>query len=113
MSLTYRKAKEILSRQEEAREVINSYRGIETLGERLQLRGNPELILKLFEIEEDDSLTQILSHLKALYPAEWDAAQGAKAPEVPGELEREEEEATTPAPAPVEAPPLPAEAAAA
>lgn len=113
MSLSYRKAKEILSRQEEAREVLNSYRGIETLGERLQLRGNPELILKLFEIEEEDSLSQILTHLKALYPDEWEAAQSAQAPDKPGELEQEEEERAAPPPVAAEAPPQPVEAAAA
>ncbi len=113
MSLTYREAKKILTSQEEAREVINSYRGMETLGSRLQLRGNPELILKLFEIEEDDSLVQILAHLKALYPEEWEAAQAAPAPENPGELEREEEEAAAPPPPAVaEPPPAPVEAAA-
>ena len=32
MSITYRDAKRILAKQEEAREVINSYRGMETLG---------------------------------------------------------------------------------
>ena len=51
MGITYREAKRILAKQEEARDVINSYRGMETLGKRLQLRNNKELILKLFEIE--------------------------------------------------------------
>ena len=54
MSINYREAKRILDKQEEAREVINSYRGMETLGKRLNLKNNKELILKLFEIEEDD-----------------------------------------------------------
>ena len=52
MNISYRDAKMILAKQEEAREVINSYRGMETLGKRLQLKNNKELILKLFEIEE-------------------------------------------------------------
>jgi len=47
MSISYREAKRILAKQEEAREVINSYRGMETLGKRLQLKNNKELILKL------------------------------------------------------------------
>ena len=51
MGITYREAKRILAKQDEARDVINSYRGMETLGKRLQLRSNKELILKLFEIE--------------------------------------------------------------
>ena len=58
MNISYRDAKMILAKQEEAREVINSYRGIETLGKRLQLKNNKELILKLFEIEEDESETE-------------------------------------------------------
>ena len=57
MNITYREAKRILAKQEEAREVINSYRGMETLGKRLQLNNNKELILKLFEIEEDEYAT--------------------------------------------------------
>ena len=31
MNISYREAKRILAKQEEAREVINSYRGMETL----------------------------------------------------------------------------------
>jgi len=54
MNITYREAKRILDKQEEAREVINSYRGMETLGKRLQLNNNKELILKLFEFVEDE-----------------------------------------------------------
>ena len=34
MNISYREAKRILAKQEEAREVINSYRGMETLGKR-------------------------------------------------------------------------------
>ena len=37
MNISYREAKRILAKQEEAREVINSYRGMETLGKRLQV----------------------------------------------------------------------------
>ena len=43
MNISYREAKRILSKQEEAREVINSYRGMETLGKRLQLKNNKEM----------------------------------------------------------------------
>ena len=50
-----------MSKQEEAREVINSYRGMETLGKRLQLKNNKELILKLFEIESDESIGSLYS----------------------------------------------------
>ncbi|NBU85921.1 MAG: hypothetical protein EBS13_01115 [Verrucomicrobia bacterium] len=66
MNITYREAKRILAKQEEAREVINSYRGMETLGKRLQLNNNKELILKLFEIEEDESIIEVFTHLKGL-----------------------------------------------
>ena len=66
MNITYREAKRILAKQEEAREVINSYRGMETLGKRLQLKNNKELILNLFEIEEDESMIEVFTHLKAL-----------------------------------------------
>ena len=71
MNITYREAKRILAKQEEAREVINSYRGMETLGKRLQLNNNKELILKLFEIEEDESIIEVFTHLKALYEEQW------------------------------------------
>ena len=64
MNITYREAKRILAKQEEAREIINSYRGMETLGKRLQLKNNKELILKLFEIESDESIVEVFTHLK-------------------------------------------------
>ena len=66
MNISYREAKRILSKQEEAREVINRYLGIETLGKRLQLKNNKELILKLFEIESDESILEVFTHLKAM-----------------------------------------------
>ena len=78
MSITYRDAKRILAKQEEAREVINSYRGMETLGKRLQLKNNKELILKLFEIEEDESIVEVFTHLKALYESKKDAEATAR-----------------------------------
>ena len=71
MNITYREAKRILDKQEEAREVINSYRGMETLGKRLQLNNNKELILKLFEIEDDESVIEAFTDLKALYEEQW------------------------------------------
>ncbi len=87
MSITYRDAKRILAKQEEAREVINSYRGMETLGKRLQLKNNKELILKLFEIEEDPSIVEVFTHLKALYEEQWGDAEATAPPEVPGCVE--------------------------
>ncbi len=86
MSITYREAKRILAKQEEARDVINSYRGMETLGKRLQLRNNKELILKLFEIEGDSSIVEVFTHLKALYEEQWGDAEVKAPPEVPGEV---------------------------
>ena len=87
MSITYREAKRILEKQEEARDVINSYRGMETLGKRLQLRNNKELILKLFEIEKDDSIIEVFTHLKALYDEQWGDAEATAPPSGPGEVE--------------------------
>ncbi len=89
MSITYREAKRILEKQEEAREVINSYRGMETLGKRLQLRNNKELILKLFEIEKDDSIIEVFTHLKALYDEQWGDAEATAPPSTPGKVEEE------------------------
>ena len=86
MSITYREAKRILAKQEEAREIINSYRGMETLGKRLQLKNNKELILKLFEIEGDQSIGEVFTHLKALYEEQWGDAEATAPPEVPGQV---------------------------
>ena len=91
MNITYREAKRILAKQEEARDVINSYRGMETLGKRLQLKNNKELILKLFEIEEDTSIIEIFTHLKALYEEQWGDAEATAPPESPGEITMEED----------------------
>ena len=91
MNITYREAKRILAKQEEAREVINSYRGMETLGKRLQLKNNKELILKLFEIEEDESIIEVFTHLKALYEEQWGDAEATAPPEFPGEIVLDEE----------------------
>ena len=92
MGITYREAKRILAKQDEARDVINSYRGMETLGKRLQLRSNKELILKLFEIEEDSSIVEVFAHLKALYEEQWGDAEVTAPPEVPGELKEDTKE---------------------
>ena len=89
MSITYREAKRILAKQEEAREIINSYRGMETLGKRLQLKNNKELILKLFEIEGDESVVEIFTHLKALYEEQWGDAEATAPPEVPGQVKED------------------------
>jgi len=86
MNITYREAKRILAKQEEAREIINSYRGMETLGKRLQLKNNKELILKLFEIEGDDSIVEVFTHLKALYEEQWGDAEATAPPETPGQV---------------------------
>ena len=94
MNITYREAKRILAKQEEARDVINSYRGMETLGKRLQLKNNKELILKLFEIEEDTSIIEIFTHLKALYDEQWGDAEATAPPESPGEISMEEDNET-------------------
>ena len=92
MGITYREAKRILAKQDEARDVINSYRGMETLGKRLQLRNNKELILKLFEIEEDDSVVEVFTHLKVLYEEQWGDAEATAPPEVPGEVSEDSKE---------------------
>ena len=92
MGITYREAKRILAKQEEARDVINSYRGMETLGKRLQLRNNKELILKLFEIEEDDSIVEVFTHLKVLFEEQWGDAEATAPPEVPGEVSEDSKE---------------------
>ena len=89
MNITYREAKMILAKQEEAREVINSYRGMETLGKRLQLKNNKELILKLFEIEEDDSVVEVFTHLKVLYEEQWGDAEATAPPAFPGVVEED------------------------
>ena len=89
MSINYREAKRILDKQEEAREVINSYRGMETLGSRLNLKNNKELILKLFEIEEDDSIVDVFTHLKVLYEEQWGDAEATAPPEFPGVVEED------------------------
>ena len=86
MSVTYREAKRILAKQEEAREIINSYRGMETLGKRLQLKNNKELILKLFEIESDRSVVEVFTHLKALYEEQWGDAEATAPPDEPGHI---------------------------
>ena len=101
MNITYREAKRILAKQEEAREIINSYRGMETLGKRLQLKNNKELILKLFEIESDESIVEVFTHLKALYEEQWGDAEATAPPEVPVEVEEDisDPKATTVAPA--------------
>mgnify|MGYP003989745697 CR=1 FL=1 len=92
MNITYREAKMILAKQEEAREVINSYRGMETLGKRLQLKNNKELILKLFEIEEDVSVVEVFTHLKVLYEEQWGDAEATAPPEFPGVVDEDSSE---------------------
>lgn len=95
MNISYRDAKMILAKQEEAREVINSYRGMETLGKRLQLKNNKELILKLFEIEEDESVVEVFTHLKALYEEQWGDSEATAPPAHPGLVEEDPSEAVS------------------
>ena len=99
-SLKYREAKHILEKQEEARDVINQYRGIETLGDRLGMKSNRELILTLCEIEEDQSVVEVMTHLKALYPDQWSEAEAASPPAKPGEISADEKPAPETIPAP-------------
>ena len=102
-AIGYREAKRIIENQEEARDIINQYRGIETLGDRLGMNSNPDLILTLFEIEEDESVTDVMTHLRALYPEQWNRAENAPAPDKPGAMavQQNKQPATT---APVEEP---------
>ena len=74
---------------------------METLGKRLQLKNNKELILKLFEIESDESIVEVFTHLKALYEEQWGDAEATAPPEVPVEVEEDisDPKATTVAPA--------------
>ena len=58
-------------------------------GQRLQLRNNKELILKLFEIEKDDSIIEVFTHLKALYDEQWGDAEATAPPSTPGKVEEE------------------------
>ena len=62
---------------------------METLGKRLQLKNNKELILKLFEIESDESIVEVFTHLKALYEEQWGDAEATAPPEVPGQVEED------------------------
>ncbi len=70
--------------------MINQYRGIETLGDRLGMKSNRELVLTLCEIEENDAVTEVLTHLKALYPEQWDKADSQPPPDKPGEISADE-----------------------
>ena len=89
-SIGYREAKRILDLQGEAREVINRYRGIETLWDRMKMKSPGHLILTLFEVVEDNSISEILAHLKALYPEQWTTAATAPSPDQPGEMPENE-----------------------
>jgi hypothetical protein len=54
------------------------------------MKSNRELILTLFEIEENESVIEVLTHLRELYPDEWSEALSAASPEAPGELPDQE-----------------------
>ena len=49
---------------------------------------------KLFEIEEDTSIIEIFTHLKALYEEQWGDAEATAPPESPGEISMEEDNET-------------------
>ena len=55
--------------------------------EKTPIKNNKELILKLFEIEDDSSIVEIFTHLKALYDEEWGDAEATAPPEKPGQVE--------------------------
>jgi hypothetical protein len=50
----------------------------------MQMRNNKDLILKLFEIEEDEAIVEVFTHLKALYEEQWGDAEATAPPEKPG-----------------------------
>ena len=49
------------------------------------------LFRSLFEIEEDESVIEVFTHLKALYEEQWGDAEATAPPEFPGEIAIEEE----------------------
>ena len=49
--MNYREAKRILEQQNNAQEVINQYKGLETFGKRIGYSSNMELIEALLEME--------------------------------------------------------------
>ena len=97
-SIGYREAKRIIDLQETARDVINRYRGIEDLWQRMGLKSSGDFILHLFEVTEDTTITEVMSHLRALYPTQWEEACDAPTPEKLGELIHEETSAPAPPP---------------
>ena len=86
----YREAKKILGQQVEAKEVINRYRGMETLWKRMKMKSPGHLILTLFEVVDDSAISEALAHLKALYPEQWAQAETAPAPDKPGDVTESE-----------------------
>ena len=60
------------------------------LGKRLTLKNNKELILKLLEIEEDDAIVEVFTHLKALYDEQWGDAEATAPPDEPGVVAEDE-----------------------
>ena len=97
-SIGYREAKRILDLQDTARDVINRYRGIEDLWQRMGLKSSGDFILHLFEVTEDSTITEVMTHLKGLYPDQWQEACELPTPNKLGELSFEE--VSEPAPAP-------------
>jgi hypothetical protein len=43
----------------------------------------------LFEIEGDESIVEVFTHLKALYEEQWGDAEATAPPEVPGQVEED------------------------
>tara|TARA_Y100000588_G_scaffold358214_1_gene416145 strand:+ start:1153 stop:1392 length:240 start_codon:yes stop_codon:yes gene_type:complete len=58
--MNYREAKRILEQQNNAQEVINQYKGLETFGKRIGYSSNMELIEALLEMEPDENVLSIL-----------------------------------------------------
>ena len=42
--------------------------------------------MKLFEIEDDESVIEVFTHLKALYEEQWGDAEATAPPQSPGEI---------------------------
>ena len=60
------------------------------------MKSNRELILTLCEIEEDEAVTEVMSHLKALYSRQWSEADSAAPPDNPGEISADEKPKSAP-----------------
>ena len=88
MSITYREAKRILENRKKPGS-DQQLSGNGDFGQKASTRNNKELILKLFEIEKDDSIIEVFTHLKALYDEQWGDAEATAPPSTPGKVEEE------------------------